>query len=157
MRPGVAQWLNAHVLIVHTIAFILPGTEVQFPLDSIDGERIFQTGVVNSCEMVSARVHQTEIHFEFPLDPEHFVICWGVAVGDDGPLGPPPDCHVGAHGLPVPEGQEQAAKARERATKLTDKLARVMRTDASVHEMRVILQQIGVTLSQMGEDQKPAA
>lgn len=157
MRPGIAQWLNANVMIVHTIAFMLPGTEVQFPLDSVDGERIFQTGVINSCEMISARVHQTEIHFEIPLDPEHFVICWGVAVSDDGPLGPPPDCQVGAHGLPVPQGEVQAAKVRERAIKLADKLARVMRTDASGHEIRVILQQISVTLGQMSEDQKPAA
>ena len=89
VRSGIAQMLNEHEMIVHTPGYIAPGTQVQFPLDTVDGEQIYQTGTIDSCAMVSVRSHRTVIRFGFQLMPEHFMICWGVAMGDEGPSSKP--------------------------------------------------------------------
>jgi len=85
VKPGVALSLRSDGAILKTVGYIHAGTQIVIPLDTIDGEQIHQTGIVVSCEMVSVREHRAEIRFSIKLNPEHYIVCWGVKMGDDGP------------------------------------------------------------------------
>lgn len=92
-RIHVDVWyLGARGVVVSTPAYVHEGTIISVPLDTVDGERIMQQGVVADCSMRSARSHRTLIVFADLVDPEEYLVCWwGVPVNDEGFTSSPPE------------------------------------------------------------------
>lgn len=82
--PVIAHTMRADRALVYAESPLPPGTPVLFPLDTIDGESVLQTGEVESCHPVENRGHKVFVRFRHALTPEDFVVCWGLSVSDDG-------------------------------------------------------------------------
>jgi hypothetical protein len=123
--------------MVDSVGFIAPGTAVLFPLDTIDGESVLLSGRVESCAMIAAREHQAFVRFGQPIQAEDFVVCWGLAVGDDGYCdGPASSPAVGV------EPQAEPDAAARRLAELGERLTRAAREGDSREFVRAIVEQI---------------
>ena len=132
VKPGVAVSLRADGAILKTVGYIHTGTQIEIPLDTIDGEQINQTGIVVSCEMVSVREHRAEIRFSIKLNPEHYIVCWGVKMGDDGP----DHSQVSASVFTVSERMSESVDVdSDRLIELGESLAAAARSNAPKYEI----------------------
>ena len=153
-KPAIARFMKADGAIVNTTGYVHPGTAVKVPLETIDGEQMFQSGYVASCVMISARVHRVEIRFRMPLIPEYFMVCWGVSVGDEGPTEIMPFIPMPADPDPAPSEESVMQAHRAAITEMASMMRAKAKGNFDPSEIRAMAAQIITKIDAMDPVEK---